>query len=102
MEKLDILDILLDKENKDPIHVIDNGGRELTFEQVAVIPQGKTLYCILKPLEAIPGVADDEAIVFKVCEGIDNTTLRVEDDEEIAVGIFAEYYRLLEKAWKNK
>lgn len=46
MEK-DIVDILLDEENKDPIVLTDDKGRKLAFEQIAVIPYDQKLYCVL-------------------------------------------------------
>lgn len=103
---LDLLDVLLDSENKDPIILMDEKGKKLTFEQVAVIPYGneneKKLYCVLKPMDKIDGIADDEAIVFLVDEDNDaNTILRVEEDEEVAIAVFDKYYDLLEEASKK-
>ena len=54
---VDLLDILLDQDNKDPIILMDESGKQLTFEQVAVIPyevrKEKRLYCVLKPVDHI-------------------------------------------------
>ena len=36
---MDILDILLDEDNRDPITLVDADGRAIDFEQVAVIPR---------------------------------------------------------------
>jgi len=67
--KVDLLDVLLDENNKAPIYMYDDKGNQLEFEQVAVIPYGEDdLYCILKPITKIEGVKDDEAIVFLVTE----------------------------------
>ena len=99
----DIIDILLDEENKDPIVLTDDKGRKLAFEQVAVIPYEQKLYCVLKPLDHIDGVADDEAVVFYVDEGEnedDDPVLRIEDDELKAIDVFMEYYDLLDAATK--
>ena len=38
---VDILDVLLDPDNKEPITLVDQDGRVLAFEQVAVIPHDK-------------------------------------------------------------
>lgn len=97
----DILDILLDEENKDPIVLTDEKGRHIAFEQIAVIPYEQKLYCVLKPIDYIDGVADDEAIVFYVDEGEnedDDPVLRIEDDELKAIDVFMEYYNLLDAA----
>ena len=99
----EIIDILLDEENKDPIVLTDDKGRKLAFEQVAVIPYEQKLYCVLKPLDHIDGVADDEALVFYVDEGEnedDDPVLRIEDDELKAIDVFMEYYDLLDAATK--
>ncbi len=98
----DILDILLDEENKDPIRLQDEKGNELVFEQVATIPHRGKLYCVLKPLTRIDGVADDEAIVFRAEEAADGTHyLTVELDELTAIDIFQEYYKLLGESKKK-
>jgi len=44
VEKIDLLDVLLDHENKEPIQMMDEKGKILEFEQVAIIPYKKQLY----------------------------------------------------------
>ncbi len=103
--RVDLLDVLLDENNTAPIYMYDETGRQLQFEQVAVIPYGDEddLYAILKPITKLDGIADDEAIVFKVEEDDKGeAVLRVEDKEEIAIAIFDQYYNLLEEAEKEK
>ena len=93
-----ILDILLDEDNKDPIVLIDNTGRRLTFEQIAVIPYNEKIYCVLKPVDKIENVQDDEAIVFFVDEQEGKEpVLMVETDEKTAINVFDEYYNLLDE-----
>ena len=101
--KVDLLDVLLDEKNTAPIYMTDENGRQLKFDQVAVIPYGEEdLYCILKPLTKLEGIADDEAIVFKVEEDKEgNAILRVEENEQIAIAIFDQYYNLIEEAEKS-
>ncbi len=101
--KVDLLDVLLDENNKAPIFMYDEKGTQLKFDQVAVIPYGEEdLYCILKPITKIDGVKDDEAIVFKVAEDEKgDAILKVEDKEEIAIAIFEEYYNLVEESAKE-
>lgn len=103
--KVDLLDVLLDENNTAPIYMYDSNGNQLQFEQVAVIPYGEDdLYCILKPITKIPGVKDDEAIVFLVDEDENGEAiLKVEGREEIAISVFDQYYNLVEEeAKKNK
>ncbi len=100
-EYYDILDVLLDENNKEPIVLIDGEGKNLSFEQIAVIPFKDKIYCILKPIDKIENVADDEAIVFFVDEQDGKEpTLVVESDESVAMDVFEEYYNLLDKEEK--
>lgn len=96
--EVDLLDVLLDPDNKAPLYMRDGNGRQLAFEQVAVIPRGSELYCILKPLDRLAGVADDEAIVFRVAKDGGKDILVVEDDEEAAIAVFDEYAKMFDEA----
>ena len=98
----DIVDILLDDENKDPIVLVDGNGRKIAFEQIYVSPHNEKLYCILKPTDKIDNVAEDEALVFFVKEEGKDLVLMVETDELIAVEIFEEYYELLGEDIKSE
>lgn len=98
----DIIDILLDEDNKDPIVLVDGQGKKLSFEQIAVIPYNDKIYCVLKPIDKIENVQDDEAIVFFVDEQEGKEpVLMVETDEKVAMDVFDEYYNLLDEADKN-
>ena len=98
----DIIDILLDEDNKDPIVLVDGQGKKLCFEQIAVIPYNNKIYCVLKPIDKIENVQDDEAIVFFVDEQEGKEpVLMVETDEKVAMDVFDEYYNLLDEADKN-
>lgn len=97
-----ILDILLDEDNKDAIVLEDDKGKKLTFEQIAVIPYNDKVYCVLKPIDKIDNVQDDEAIVFFVHEEDGKEpVLMVETDEATAIAVFDEYYNLLDEQDKN-
>lgn len=96
--KKGLLETILDPDNTEPIVLVDEEGSSINFEQVAVIPYQEKLYVILKPIDKIDGVADDEAIVFSVDEKGDGM-LSVENDEETAVAVFDEYYKLVDQAF---
>ena len=101
-KELGIMDILLDEDNEDPITLYDENDKAVRFDQVAIIPLDNKLYAILKPIDPMEGVADDEAIVFYVNEdGDGDATLEIETDEPTAIMVFDEYYKLLDKA-ENK
>lgn len=107
---IDLLDVLLDKDNHDPIVLMDENGRQLSFEQVAMIVREvdgeKRLFPILKPIDRIKGIDDDAAIVFRVEENEEGVhVLLIEENEKIAVAVFDEFLELLkeekEKRGKN-
>lgn len=97
-KELSLMDVLLDEDNEDPITLYDEKDKPIKFDQVAIIPMQDKLYAILKPIDELPGVADDEAIVFLVNEMPNGeATLEVETDEPTAILVFDEYYKLLDK-----
>ena len=97
-EETNILDILLDEDNKEPIVLADGNGKRISFEQIAIIPYKDRIYAVLKPVDTIEGIADDEAIVFYVDESGEEPVLMVETDEKTAIAVFDEYYNLLDEA----
>lgn len=97
-ENLDVLDILLDEENESPITLYDENDKAIQFDQVAIIPMEEKLFAILKPIDEMEGVSDDEAIVFRVDEQESGETeLVIETDEPLAMRVFDEFYRLLDE-----
>lgn len=102
--KVDIMDVLLDENNTAPIFMFNDRGEQIEFDQIAVIPYGDDdLYCILKPITKVPGIKDDEAVVFKVEQDEKGEGyLKVEEREEIAIAIFDQYYNLVEESSENK
>ena len=53
ISQFDILDVILDENNTEPIILEDDKGNRLSFEQVAVIPYNEKVYVILKPIDKI-------------------------------------------------
>ena len=97
-EKIDILDTLLDEENNDPIILENERGEKIVFEQIAIIPKVEVLYCILKPVEPIDGLEEDEALVFKILENEEGeASLTLETDEDVIDEVFNVYYDLLDE-----
>ena len=97
-EKIDILDTLLDEENNDPIILENERGEKIVFEQIAIIPKAEDLYCILKPVELIDGLEEDEALVFKILENEEGeASLMLETDEDVIDEVFNVYYDLLDE-----
>ena len=102
-ENLSILDVLLDENNTSPITLYDENDKEVKFDQVAIIPLDEEVYAILKPIDEMENVADDEAIVFLIQEDEDGDgVLVVETDESKAMRVFDEYYKLLDEQEANE
>ena len=98
-----VLDILLDEENDEPIVLFDENDKAIRFDQVAIIPLEEKLFAILKPIDELPDVADDEAIVFRIQEEEEiDAQLVVETDEALAMRVFDEYYKLLDALDKEE
>ena len=98
---MDILDVLPDEDNNDPIVLTDRSGKTFSFEQIAVIPYNDKIYAVLHPIDKIEGVGEDEAVVFYVDETREPKAICVETDEPTARSIFTEYYRLIGKKFED-
>ena len=86
------------EEDDDIITLLSAGGEEIDFVEIAGIAHKGNFYAILQPVELIEGMADDEALVFKVSRtenGEDK--FEIELDDEIIDAVFAEYNRMLDK-----
>ena len=96
------IDALFDEDNHDLIVLYNEYGEEVLFEQVALIPQEKT-YVILKPVQPLPGMNEDEALVFAVDihpETQEEYLVLVTDDA-IIDRVFDEYDALVEEYEEN-
>ena len=81
------VDRLFDESNDDKIYVKDTDGREIEFEQVAVVDFEENYYAVLKPTSALEGVAEDEFLIFLIDE--DKDCLVYEEDERVIDGVEA-------------
>ncbi len=89
------IDALMDEENTSHIVLYSETNEPVTFEQIALIVLRGKAYAMLRPLVDIPGLAEDEALVFAIEEYEDEQTLVVVQDDRIVDEVFEEYYRLL-------
>ena len=97
-ETMDLLDVLFDENNFDPIVLGDDNGDSYSFEQVAIIPMDNETYVILKPMDKMDDVEDDEAFVFKITKDeTGESRLVIEEDDEIGEKVFEEYYKLIDE-----
>ena len=89
------VDRLFDEENDEKIYIKDNDGKEIAFEQVAVVDFEENYYAVLCPLTKIEGVGEDEAVVFLIDEEKDQ--LVYVEDERVIDGVYKEYCKLLDE-----
>ena len=82
----------------DIVTLLSATGEEIDFVEIAGIAHKGNFYAILQPVELLEGMADDEALVFKVSRGEDGEDkFEIELNDEIIDAVFAEYNRLLDK-----
>lgn len=96
------IDRLLDVEDNEPVVLYDENDNAISFEQIALIPYENVLYAILKPIDVMEGVGDDEGVIFAFEENEETNEpfLRVVNDDKIIDKVFAQYLELV-KQQKN-
>ena len=90
------IDALFDENNNDAIILFNENGEEIAFEQVAIIPISEKVYAILKPIQPMDGVGEDEGLVFSIeqnDEGEEYLELTV--DADIIDAVFTVYDALV-------
>ena len=89
---------MFDEDNNDVLILFNERGEEVAFEQVAVIPLDKT-YAILKPVQPLEGMGEDEGLVFSVEINTETNEeyLTVVTDMDIIDKVFDIYDALVEE-----
>ena len=95
-EYMNPIDQLYDEENTDPITLYNEKGEPVDFEQVAIIPLNERVFAILKPITPVPGLGEDEALVFVVEEIDDEEMLVLVTDDKIIDDVFDVYESLVD------
>lgn len=85
MEYKRYIDRLFDDNNFEPVVIKDNSGKDVEFNQVAVVDYDGAYYAVLEPITRLDGVEDGEVLIFKIDEEKDE--LVYEENEETANGI---------------
>ena len=99
--RMNVVDILLDENNSDPIILKDENQNCFKFEQIAVIPYKEKIYCILSPVQ-MEGVQENEAMAFYVDFETQPPTLVAEEDVYIVDEVFKKYYEAFDTKNQNK
>lgn len=96
-----LTDALLDETNVENLKLYNEEGKVIEFVQIATVPMRGALYVILKPVEPLEGMSEDEALVFSV-EGDDGEEhLEVVFDQTVIDEVFAIYDALFDEAVKQ-
>ncbi|MCM1290226.1 MAG: DUF1292 domain-containing protein [Corallococcus sp.] len=97
MQEKSVFEILTDENDTENIVLQNEEGEEVEFEQIATIPLGEEVYCILRPL-SMEDIAEDEAFVFRLANGKDDEeNLELVTDDKLSSKVFDEYYRLCDE-----
>lgn len=83
-------------ENDDIVTLRSADGKDIDFFEIAGIAHKGEFYAILQPVELLEGMAEDDALVFKVSRnenGDDSFSLEI--DDEIINAVFEKYCELL-------
>lgn len=96
------IDALLDEENTDVILLYNECGEQVAFEQIAVMPYNGKVCAILKPVQPMDGVGEDEAFVLTVeVDENGEEYLSLATDDETIDAVFAVYNTLIEAQGEN-
>ena len=89
------VDRLFDENNSENIFIKDNDGREIEFEQAAVVDFEENYYAVLQPVTKIEGVGEDEFLVFLIDE--ENDCLTYVEDDRVIDGVNDGFLAMLEE-----
>ena len=93
MEEMSVVEMLLDPDCEERVECLNEDGNIISFDQIAVIPYKDKLYAILKPVEKLEGVGEDEALVFHI--NVEYDSIEVFFYFDLCDKIFELYYKLL-------
>ena len=93
----DDFDLPYEEDDEDIVTLLSANGEEVDFVEIAGIALYGRFYAILQPVELLPGMDDDEALVFEVINDGGDDQFNIVLDDEIVDAVFAEYNRLLDE-----
>lgn len=99
----DIKDLLDNNDDDGVITLYNEAGEAIDFVEIAGIAYKGSFYVILQPVELLPGMDEDEALVFEVIRRPDGSdSFEIVFDDEIIDAVFDEYDRLYEEMEKKQ
>ena len=94
------VDKLFDEGYTDNIFIKDSDGKEIEFEQVAVVDFEENYYALLYPVTEVEGVSEDEALAFLIDE--ENDCLVFVEDERVIDGVNDSYIAMLDEEFSDE
>lgn len=78
--------------NEETVSLFSADGKEMKFKKVASVPMDGSMYVVLAPMEAIPGMADNQALVFQVTKKADGqAALNIVTEPAIVYQVYETY-----------
>lgn len=101
-EEKNPIDQLFDEDDTSPIYLYNEKGEKVEFEQIAIIPLKEQIYAILKPVQLLEGIGEDEALVFEIVEPDEDDDdgeeyLNLVSDIDVIDKVFEVYNQLMDE-----
>ena len=80
----------------DRVTLTTDEGEDIEFEIVTELALGDDFYAIMQPVKPLEGVADDEALVFRIIEADDGDEYELVIDDDILDSVFDSYNAMTE------
>ena len=78
-------------------------GREMKFEQVAGIRLGSRRFAVLAPVEKLPGMQDNQALVCEITKGEgEDARLNIVTDPALVEAVFQEYQAVMAQKMEDQ
>ena len=91
------------EEENGYVTLMSANGEEIDFVEIAGIALDGNFYAILQPVQLLDGMAEDEAMVFKVTRTEDgNDSFTIVLDDAVIDGVFEIYTQLYNEATQGQ
>ena len=81
----------------DVVTLTTEEGEDIRFEIVSEIALGDEFYAIMQPVEQLEGVAEDEALVFRIIEQDDGDEYELVIDDDVIDAVLDSYNAMIDE-----
>ncbi len=81
----------------DVVTLTTEEGEDIRFEIVSEIALGDEFYAIMQPVEQLEGVAEDEALVFRIIEKDDGDEYELVIDDDVIDAVLDSYNAMIDE-----